>query len=137
MYAYTKDSFFAAGSLWMLGAALVMGSIAAVAGLVELLSFKHIFEKPAAHFHAMGNAGAIVLSTINYYKRYTMGPMNFILPGGIFISAMVCGGVIVSGLLGQRLVYRLGFGVTDVTKPRGAFGTNPSRIPPDTFRKEE
>ncbi len=123
----------------MLGAALLIGSMAAVAGLIELLSFKHIFEKPTAHFHALLNVGAVLLSTINFFMRYKNGPMNVVLPGGILISAIVCAGVVVSGWLGQMLVYRYGVGVTDVSKSRGPVGTgaNKSRIPPDTFRKEE
>ncbi len=118
LFLTTKDSFFAFGSMWMLGAALLTATFAAAAGLIEFLSFKHIRRINEAWHHMLGNVGAVTLSLLNFGMRYKDGPLNFILPGGLMLSLMVCTGVLISGWLGQTLVYRYGVGVTDLTKSR-------------------
>jgi uncharacterized membrane protein len=101
----TGNAFWATVAMWALGAALVMGALAAVAGLVDFLGNERIRDLQAAWLHFIGNATVIVLSLISFYLRYRYGAAAAILPWGLVISFVVVGLLLFTGWKGWDMVY--------------------------------
>jgi uncharacterized membrane protein len=99
------DLFWARASLWLLGAGLVMGSLAAIAGLVDFLSIRAARVGAVGWVHFIGNAAAMLLALWNLLQRVNGGP-TAILPGGVILSALVVVIFLVTGWLGGELVFR-------------------------------
>jgi uncharacterized membrane protein len=121
----TGDPFWARASEWLLGAGLVMGSLAAVAGLIDFLSIREARAVAAGWVHFLGNATAMILALWNLVQRLTGDP-TAILPGGLILSALVVVIFLVTGWLGGELVFRHRIGVrdADVPIPLGYSGAN-------------
>src|SRR3982750_895204 len=58
----TGNPFWAQASMWLIGAALVMGALAALAGLTDFLGDRRIRALPDAWYHFLGNGTAVVLA---------------------------------------------------------------------------
>jgi len=65
----TSDPFWARASKWLLGAGIVMGVLAAVAGLIEFVTISRVRSLAAGWVHFLGNATAILLSVWNLLHR--------------------------------------------------------------------
>ena len=61
----TGNPGWATASLWLLGSALIMGALAAIAGLTDFLGDKRIRDLSAAWHHLIGNVAAVLLSLLN------------------------------------------------------------------------
>ena len=99
------DLFWARASEWLLGAGLVMGTLAAVAGLVDFLSIREARVGAVGWVHFLGNATAMLLALWNLVQRLN-GDSTAILPGGVILSALVVAIFLVTGWLGGELVFR-------------------------------
>src|SRR5215213_11098476 len=84
----TGNPGWATASLWLLGAALVMAALAALAGLTDFLGDERIRNLSAAWHHMIGNVIAVLLSLWNWYMRYQGGDAA-VLPTGLLISLVV------------------------------------------------
>jgi uncharacterized membrane protein len=104
---------WAIASLWLLGAALVMAALAAVAGLTDFLGERRIRDIRDAWLHMIGNVTAVVLSLINFYLRYAHGAEAGVFPWGIWISLIVVLLLLFNGWKGWNLVYKHRVGVAD------------------------
>src|SRR5919112_6551612 len=62
----TGNPAWASASLYLLGAALVMAALAAVAGLTDFLGDERIRDLSPAWHHMIGNVIAVVLSLLNW-----------------------------------------------------------------------
>src|SRR4051812_21262824 len=62
----TGDGFWAKGSMWLLGAAIVMALLAALAGFADFLSEPRIRALSDAWYHMIGNLTAVVIALINF-----------------------------------------------------------------------
>jgi uncharacterized membrane protein len=111
-YRSTLDPFWARGAFWLLAAALVMGALAALAGLTDFLGDRLIREKSAAWYHLVGNVTAVVLSLINFWLRYQDGDTGA-YPTGLWLSLIVVLLLLFNGWKGWELVYRGHVGVSD------------------------
>jgi uncharacterized membrane protein len=69
----TGSSAWSTASLYLLGAALIMAALAALAGLTDFLNDTRIRDLSAAWHHMIGNVVAVLLSLWNWYRRYEQG----------------------------------------------------------------
>ena len=114
-------------AMWLLGAAIVMAALAALAGLTDFLSEARIRALNAARFHLAGNVLVVVLSLINFYLRYQQGAATAALPWGLAISVVVVLLLLFTGWQGGEMVYRHRVGVADEveTETPSASGPRP------------
>ena len=112
-YWATGNGLWATAAIWLLGAALVMAALAALAGLTDFLGDELIRAKSAAWHHLFGNVTAVVLSLISFYLRYTAGVAAAVLPWGIVLSFVVVLILIYTGWKGGELVFIGRVGVSD------------------------
>jgi uncharacterized membrane protein len=101
----TGNPFWAQASMWLIGAALVMGALAALAGLTDFLGEPRVRALPAAWYHFLGNATAVVLALVNFLLRYSQGPEAAIRPWGLILSLVVVGILLFTGWKGWEMVY--------------------------------
>ena len=102
----TRTPFWATAALWLIAAALVMGALAALAGLYDFLSQEAIRTIPDAWYHLYGNVFAMVLSLVNLVLREVQGPASAVLPWGLTLSLIVVLTLLYTGWLGGGLVFR-------------------------------
>jgi uncharacterized membrane protein len=103
---------WATASLWLLGAALVMAALAAVAGLIDFMGDGRIRDLSAAWHHMIGNVIAVVLALINWYRRYASTEPG-IPSGGVILSALVVLILLYTGWRGWEMVYKHRVAVAD------------------------
>src|SRR5205823_12740150 len=70
-YWQTANTFWASASIWLLGAGLVMGALAAVAGLIDLLGDARIRSLNSVWWHAGGNVIVVLIQLYSWFARYT------------------------------------------------------------------
>jgi uncharacterized membrane protein len=100
---------------WASGAGLIMAALAAVFGLIDVLSEPRILALNDAWWHAGGNVLAVLIELYNWYLRYTSGEAA-ILPTGLSLSIIVVCILLFTGWKGWKLVYLHRVGVTDVAR---------------------
>ena len=114
----TGDHFWALASEWLLGAGVVMGALAAVAGLIEFLTITRVRSLVAGWVHFLGNAAAILIALWNLLYRLGGDPSAVIVPFGIVLSAVVVVLFLVTGWLGGELVFRHRIGIMNTSMTR-------------------
>lgn len=102
----TNDPFWARASTWLLGAGVVMGVLAAVAGLIDFITISRVRSLAAGWVHFLGNATAILLALWNLLYRIGEDPGAGVMPFGLILSAVVVAILLVTGWLGGELVFR-------------------------------
>jgi uncharacterized membrane protein len=108
----TRNPAWSTASLYLLGAALIMAALAAVAGLTDFFGDEHIREMSSAWHHMIGNVIAVVLSLLNWYWRYSGGDAA-VVPRGVLISFVVVLILLYTGWQGWGLVYKGRVGVEE------------------------
>ena len=109
-YSLTAQMMWADFSAWLLVAGLIMGVLAAVAGLIDFLSNRLIRAQPPAWPHMLGNVLVLVLSFFNALV-HTRDGWTSVVPTGLILSVLVVLILPVTGWLGWSMVYRYGVGV--------------------------
>lgn len=104
-YWFTDDVFWARASVWLIGAGIVTGIIAALTGMMDFLKIDRVRQHSAGWFHMVGNVAALALSLINLGLRWG-NPTGAILPTGIIISLIVATLLGLTGWYGAELIYR-------------------------------
>ena len=104
------DPFWARAALWLAGAGLVMGALAAIFGLIEFLSIRRVRQLHEAWIHFLGNAAALLLTLWSVLHRWSDAAAG-VLPLGIVLSALVVIILGVTGWYGGELAYRHRIGV--------------------------
>jgi uncharacterized membrane protein len=84
----TGNPAWSTASLYLLGAALIMAALAAIAGLTDFLGDERIRDLSAVWHHIIGNVVVVLLSLWNRYRRYETGEAA-VLPIGFVISLVV------------------------------------------------
>ena len=101
---------WATGSRVLLLVGLIMGALAAVAGLTDFLGEKRIQGSDAVK-HMLANVTAVVLELINLILRWHN---DAAIPKiGIYLSVIVVLILLYSGWKGGELVFKHGMGVQD------------------------
>jgi uncharacterized membrane protein len=108
----TGNPGWASASLWLLGAALLMAALAAVAGLIDFFGDVRIRDLSAAWHHMLGNVVAVVLALVNWYRRYAGGDPA-VLPWGLLLSLIVVLILLYTGWRGWEMVYKHRVAVSD------------------------
>jgi uncharacterized membrane protein len=106
---------FAAASLWLLGAGLVMAALAALMGLIDLFGEPKIRRMNDAWQHAGGNIMVVLIETYNFYIRYPDPPAR-VVPLGLALSLIVVVILLFTGWKGGEMVYRHRVGVADADR---------------------
>ena len=104
-YWLTEDAFWAKVSVWLIGAGILTGLIAAVTGLLDFLRIERVRQHSAGWLHMGGNVIALVLSLINLGLRLS-DPVDSILPIGLILSTLVATLLGVTGWYGAELISR-------------------------------
>jgi len=108
----TGNAAWSTASLYLLGAALLMAALAAVAGLIDFLDDERIRDLSAAWHHMIGNVVAVLLSLWNWYRRYEGGDAA-VIPTGLLISLIVVLILLYTGWRGWEMVYKHRVAVSD------------------------
>jgi uncharacterized membrane protein len=114
VYWRTGNAGWSTATLYLLGAALVMAALAAVAGLTDFMGDRRIRELSAAWHHMLGNVVVVLLSAWNWYRRYEAGEAA-VVPTGLVISLVVVLILLYTGWRGWEMVYRHRVAVSDQT----------------------
>jgi uncharacterized membrane protein len=110
-YWRTAEMMWADFSAWLVTVGVIVGFLAAIAGLIDLLGNRAIRARAPAWPHAIGNAIVLVLATINMLV-HTRDAWTSVVPWGLILSAAVVLILLVTGWLGWSMVYRHGVGVS-------------------------
>jgi uncharacterized membrane protein len=104
-YWLTSDLFWAKASVWLIGAGLVVGILAAITGLLDFIRIGRVRKHTAGWAHMYANVIALVLTAINFGLRLG-DPRENVLFTGLIISVIVATLLGISGWFGGELVYR-------------------------------
>jgi uncharacterized membrane protein len=108
----TGNPFLSTASLWLLGIALVIAVVAMAAGIADFIGDSRIRELREAWQHLIGNVTVVLLSALNWFRRYEFGD-SAIVPWGLGISLLVFLILFYTGWKGWEMVYRHRVGVAD------------------------
>jgi len=110
MYCVTAEMMWADFSAWLLVVGVVIGVLAAIAGLIDLLSSRVIRSLTPAWPHALGNVAVLLLAFFNALI-HTRDAWTSVVPTGLILSIITVLILPVTGWLGWAMVYRHGVGV--------------------------
>ena len=97
-------------SAWLLTVGVVMGFLAAIAGLIDFLSNRLIRALAPAWPHATGNIVVLILATLNTLV-HSRDAWTSVVPAGLILSAVVVLILLFTGWMGWTMVYRHRVGV--------------------------
>src|ERR1700751_3887543 len=110
MYCVTAEMMWADLSAWLLVVGIIIGVLAAIAGLIDLLSSSVIRSLTPAWPHALGNVAVLLLAFFNALI-HTRDAWTSVVPTGLILSIITVLILPVTGWLGWTMVYRHGVGV--------------------------
>jgi uncharacterized membrane protein len=110
-YWVTGAGGWAVAAMWLLGAALVMGAAAAIAGFVDFFGSERIRALSHAWQHMIGNVIAVTLALVSFGLRWGYGAESMVLPWGLLLSLAIVGILGFTGWRGGDLVYVHGVGM--------------------------
>lgn len=109
-FAFTSDPFWARAGLWLAGAGLLSGLIAASVGLIDFITLPIVRRHRAAWIHAVGNGMAMAVTFVSFWMRLE-DPVAAVVPSGILLSIVVAIILTITGWYGGELSYRYWIGV--------------------------
>jgi uncharacterized membrane protein len=109
-YWLTAEMMWADFSAWLLVIGLVMGVLAAIAGLIDFLGNRLIRAQSPAWPHLLGNLVVLVIAFFNMLV-HSRDAWTSVVPTGLVLSLITVLIVAITGWLGSSLVYRHGVGV--------------------------
>ncbi|MBN9237418.1 hypothetical protein QV13_04665 [Mesorhizobium hungaricum] len=111
-YWRTADMMWADFSAWLVTVGVIMGILAAIAGLTDFLGNRLVRAQSPAWPHFLGNLLALVLAIVNMFV-HTRDAWTSVVPWGLVLSAIVVLILLVTGWLGWAMVYRHHVGVAE------------------------
>jgi uncharacterized membrane protein len=108
-YWRTAQMMWADFSAWLLTVGMIMGVLAAIAGLIDFLGNRLIRTQRPAWPHMIGNIVVLLLALLNALV-HTRDAWTSVVPTGLILSAVVVLILPVTGWLGWSMVYRHGVG---------------------------
>ena len=109
-YFATANIIWADFSTWLITVGVIMGVLAAIAGLIDFLGNRLIRTQRPAWPHVLGNLLVLVLATFNMLV-HSRDAWTSVVPTGLILSVLVVLILPVTGWLGWSMVYRYGVGV--------------------------
>lgn len=110
MYTVTAEMMWANFSAWLLVVGVIVGILAAIAGLTDFLSNRLIRTLTPAWLHMVGNLAVLILAIFNVLI-HTRDAWTSVVPTGLILSIATVLILPVTGWLGWTMVYRHGVGV--------------------------
>src|SRR6185437_1463003 len=108
----TGDRFWSVASMWLVGAGLVMGALAALFGLTDFLTIERARAGSTGWIHFLGHLVAVILALVSLLLRIG-DPAAAVLPGGLVLSFVIVGILLITGWMGGELAYRYKIGVIE------------------------
>ena len=109
-YWKTAEMMWADFSAWLLFFGLIMGSVAAIVGLVDFFGNRRIRTLGAAWFHMIGNLVVLVLALLNCFV-HSRDAWTSVVPTGLMLSTLTVIVMLFTGWMGWSMVYRHRVGV--------------------------
>jgi uncharacterized membrane protein len=109
-YWRTAEMMWADFSAWLVTVGVIMGYLAAIAGLTDFLGNRLIRAQAPAWPHAIGNIVVLILATLNMFV-HTRDAWTSVIPWGLVLSTAVVLIMLFTGWMGWSMVYRHGVGV--------------------------
>ncbi len=109
-YALTAEMMWADFSAWLLLVGLVMGILAAIAGLTDFVGNRLIRTQTSAWPHMLGNLVVLILALFNFLI-HMRDAWTSVVPIGLILSVITVLILPITGWLGWSMVYRHGVGV--------------------------
>jgi uncharacterized membrane protein len=109
-YWASAEMMWADFSAWLLLVGLVMGVLAAIAGLIDFLGNRLIRTQSPAWPHMLGNLLVLIVAFFNELI-HTRDAWTSVVPTGLILSLITVLILPLTGWLGWSLVYRHGVGV--------------------------
>ena len=109
-YWKTAEMMWADFSAWLLFFGLIMGSVATIVGLVDLLGNRRIRALAPAWFHMIGNMVVLVLALLNCFV-HSRDAWTSVVPTGLMLSTLTVIVMLFTGWMGWSMVYRHRVGV--------------------------
>jgi len=109
-YCRTAEMMWANFSAWLVTVGVIVGWLAAIAGLIDFLSNRLIRMQPPAWPHVIGNAVVLVLATVNMFVHSRDG-WTSVVPWGLVLSGLVVLILLFTTWMGWSMVYRYRVGV--------------------------
>ena len=109
-YFKTAEIMWADFSAWLVTVGVIMGFLAAIAGLIDFLSNRLIRAQWPAWPHMLGNLLVLILATLNMLI-HTRDGWTSVVPWGLTLSTAVVVILFFTGWMGWSLVYRQRVGV--------------------------
>jgi uncharacterized membrane protein len=98
-------------SAWLLAAGLVMGVLAAIAGIIDFVGNREIRKLIPAWIHAGGSGLVLVLAFFNSLV-HSRDAWTSVVPTGLILSALTVIVMVFTGWMGWAMVDRRSVGVT-------------------------
>jgi uncharacterized membrane protein len=108
-YWGTAQMMWADFSAWLLVIGMVMGGLAAIAGLTDFLGNRLIRAQQPAWPHMVGNIVMLLVALLNTLV-HTRDAWTSVVPTGLILSVITVLILPVTGWLGWSMVYRHGVG---------------------------
>lgn len=108
-YWRTAQMMWADFSAWLLVIGVIMGGLAAIAGLIDFLGNRLVRATQPAWPHMIGNIVAMLLALLNTFV-HTRDAWTSVVPTGLILSVITVLILLVTGWLGWAMVYRYGVG---------------------------
>lgn len=109
VYWRTAEMMWSDISAWLLLIGLILGVLAAIAGLVDFLGNRLIRAHAPAWPHMLGNLLVLLLALFNTMV-HTRDAWTSVVPTGLILSVLTVLILPVTGWLGWSMVYRHGVG---------------------------
>jgi uncharacterized membrane protein len=110
-YWRTANMQWANFSAWLLTAGLIASVFVVIAGVVDVFGDGRIRRLRPAWIHALGNAVALALASLNVFVHSRDGYTS-VVPAGLALSTLVVAILLVTGWNGWEMVYRHRVGVS-------------------------
>ncbi|WP_407146877.1 DUF2231 domain-containing protein [Bradyrhizobium sp. ORS 86] len=111
-YWQTAQMMWADFSAWLLFAGVVLGVLAAIAGLIDFLASRRIRELAPAWLHMAGNVVVLLLALFNSFI-HSRDAWTSVVPVGLVLSALTVLVMLFTGWMGWEMVYRRHVGVAN------------------------
>ncbi|MGY3444774.1 putative membrane protein [Bradyrhizobium sp. USDA 4473] len=111
-YWSTAEMMWADFSAWLLFAGLIIGGLAAIAGLIDFLGDRRIRRLAYSWYHMAGNVVVMLLALFNALV-HSRDAWTSVVPAGLVLSALTVLVMLFTGWLGGAMVHRYRIGVID------------------------
>jgi uncharacterized membrane protein len=106
-YWQTAQMMWADFSVWLITTGVILGVLAAIAGLIDLLRNRAMRAQPTAWLHMFGTLLVLVLSLFNGFI-HSRDAWTSVVPTGLTLSAVVVVLLLMTSGMGWFVVYRTG-----------------------------